>query len=289
VIEFLKEVSPNDRIGVMKRVSLALLVLSIFVLYAFPAIAQVVVPTPPGPVTALTPFTVVVGVLGAIAAILTNVKNSGDAPVTWLPYVTMGSTFLIAAVGSLTSSGSVNGVADFNAALAGIYALLGAASGSALHIHFTLPHRTKATIAAKVLAAKAATPLALMLLFGALSLGCATLQALIPEAETIENKIISDVQAGDTDVQVVNDVLALLGANATVEEASDIALYVLNELLESNLLLKHYPNAVANAQAVQAKLTATSKAHGAHKPSARVERMKRDVALDVARNLRGVY
>jgi hypothetical protein len=93
-------------------------------------------------------------------------------------------------------------------------------------------------------------------------MGCQTLQALIPEAVDIENKIVSDLNANDSDIQIVNDVLAILGASATVEEATDVAFAIINELLSSGLLAKHYPNAVANAQAIQGKLMVARAARG---------------------------
>ncbi|MGO9832608.1 MAG: hypothetical protein ACLP1X_00155 [Polyangiaceae bacterium] len=88
-------------------------------------------------------------------------------------------------------------------------------------------------------------------------MSCATLQALIPELTTIENKICTDLAAGDGDVQIVNDVESILGANATEEAVTDLVLSTITNLLSSGLLAKHYsPAVVAQAKTVQSSLQA---------------------------------
>ena len=95
-----------------------------------------------------------------------------------------------------------------------------------------------------------------------LFVGCTQLQAAIPEFTQVTNVVIADLRAGDTDVQIVNDVEAVLcpppaAGCVTLEAASDIALDIVNDLLASGLLAKHETAAtVANARGVQAALSA---------------------------------
>jgi hypothetical protein len=131
----------------------------------------------------------------------------------------------------------------------------------------------KPPAAARGCMGRAVVAVAACALMAAIGIGCSTLQALIPEFTTIDNKIVADLQAGDTDVQVVTDVeVILFGTNPpaqAVEMATTIALDVLNDLLASGLLAKHYPTLVASATAMQGTL-AVKKAAFATQSASRV-------------------
>ena len=97
--------------------------------------------------------------------------------------------------------------------------------------------------------------LVLTTVMGSMQIGCAQLTALIPELTNIENKICTDLAAGDGDTQIVNDVMTILGASATVEEVTDLVLSTITNLLSSGLLAKHYSAAtVAQAKTIQSTL-----------------------------------
>lgn len=120
------------------------------VLMAFDVGAQVVVPTP-APVTVLNTSGVVITILAVLAGYVTKAVNTGTflgmvtIPKAWLPYLTLGGTFFLAFVFSLTASsnGGINEVGLFNAGLAGFLALLGNTVGAtardSLTAHLRLP------------------------------------------------------------------------------------------------------------------------------------------------------
>jgi hypothetical protein len=86
---------------------------------------------------------------------------------------------------------------------------------------------------------------------------CAQAKTIVDELVAIDKIVVDDLVAGKTDVAIVNDVEAALGASVPVEIVTDIVLNIVNDLLATGLLSKHYgPAAVLNAQTAQASLMA---------------------------------
>jgi CDP-diglyceride synthetase len=102
------------------------------------AFAQTPAPTP----TVITPQTAIVAILAVIVGYIGQAVNSGSifgittTPQAWIPYLTLLGSFLGAFGLSLQGASTLNGAAWFNAAIAGLTALLSAAGGSAAHSHF---------------------------------------------------------------------------------------------------------------------------------------------------------
>jgi len=99
----------------------------------------------PSPVPApsvLTPQIAIVTIISLIVGFLGQAINTGSifgfqtVPKAWIPYLTLGGSFLAAFGVSLQGDATLNGTAWFNAVMAGFGALVFAAGGSAAHTHF---------------------------------------------------------------------------------------------------------------------------------------------------------
>jgi hypothetical protein len=171
---------------------------------------------------------------------------------------------------TLAASAAINGALGFLAtqfgsglpstAQAWTAAIVGTVFGAlvaVVHLYQTSPPDLTKIAALQ----KAASGLKLVLAIGLVGFlgrslpACAQLQALIPEMNTIENKIVTDLRLGDQDGTIVADVAVILGLPATDAGVLAMVLNDITNLLTSGLLAKHEPaNVVANAAAVQASL-----------------------------------
>lgn len=81
----------------------------------------------------------------------------------------------------------------------------------------------------------------------------ATLTQIEQGVKTYTDLVVSDLKAGKTDTQIVDDILAQMGAGATVIAATNVFLNIANMLLSSGLLASSNPELVANTQAMAAQ------------------------------------
>ncbi len=97
--------------------------------------------------TAVTIITILSFVLGLINQAIAQGSILGGlikVPPTWLPYLTIGASFLGGFVGSLQSAASITGQAVLQAVLAGILSLSSAGGGVAIAHHMGTPKRMAA-------------------------------------------------------------------------------------------------------------------------------------------------
>jgi hypothetical protein len=226
------------------------------------------------PLSNLSATSITIACLAGIVALLTSMYNTGTffglktVPQTWLPYVGVALPFFGSAAISLHGVTTLTALAIANALQQGFYALLGSGAGTLLHApldrHVNQPVVVKAAMKA---AAKAAVILCCL---GAMVTGVsacgATLDAIVQGVESFTGIVTNGLKAGQTDVQIVDALEAALGASATVTQATNLLLSILNTVLTSGLLAKEHPALVpaAEAMASQTAPTIVAKVMAAH-------------------------
>jgi hypothetical protein len=178
--------------------------------------------TAPAPVSEATG--VIMG-LSALLGVLTNWIQTGTllgrwiTPKTWLPDVTMLTTFLGGFVGFITSQTPValTGTAIYEGVLAGIAALTaGAAPALARHVHANLNESQRQMLAAMKKPVVAAAAAALLLIgLGVMQTACS--QPAVPVLVNVVQVVETDLQAGDGLPQIDSDVCKALGGSATTD------------------------------------------------------------------------
>lgn len=195
---------------------------------------------PVTPVTALTLTTGLVAGLGLLAGFITNTLNSGGSilgvktlPKTWLPYLSLGGTFLGGFTTQVTVGLSTTSV--FNGCLMGFYGLLGhtvgvtARQGITAHLVARVQpgsssDPTKPGPAAIAVASGLA---ALLVLVGIASTQPACTSASVPTFLNLVSVVEKDLQAGDGDPQILSDVCKALGGSAPTDAVcGDVAVVV---------------------------------------------------------------
>jgi hypothetical protein len=119
---------------------------SFFLLLPSSAYAQAEAPVTSAAPT-LSPSLAIVTVISLLLGVATQIIQSGKLPKPWLPYATLGLTFLGGVGGYLNGLSTIvlNGATAFYAVAAGITALLaGAAPGIAVHAHIVVPAQAMA-------------------------------------------------------------------------------------------------------------------------------------------------
>ena len=178
-------------------------------------------------VIALTPTTVVIALLAVLAGYVSQAVSSGSifgiatlSP-TLLPYLTLFGSFLTAFVQSILVAPAQDATGWFNALLAGLLALTGLGAGVVAHTHTLQPKLTR-------LAKKSASVLLLLVGLGSLVTTQTSCKAAAPLLSSIEGKILSDVEAGDSLQQIEGDVEKIITVSGPV--GADVVLITNNAL-----------------------------------------------------------
>lgn len=258
------------RIGT-RRITLFVVALIALVLVASPRLALAQTGPVVGPLANLSPTTLVVAGLGFLLAILTNMVSSGNllglvvTPQAWLPYLTLGVTFLGAFVPALTSAESLTALSWTNAAIAGLTALIAYGAGHAVHAHVQTAQRA-ARIAA--MGAKAAVfAAALVLGIGSGVIACGTNG---PAWARAFSDVITDIQNHETLEQIEINVAADLGFAGVVNTVvSTFVVDAIDEAIALGLIPAAYVPTAVDMEKVEASRLVRM---GGHLPTAMLRR-----------------
>lgn len=233
----------------------------LFAPYAFAQTAAPVVP--------VQPISIVAGI-GMVLGLLLGYINQGIAsgsillfgvPALWKPYLSVSAVFLSSFVPQFEAMPTLTGLGLFYAVVAGLTSLVTYSAGATLRQHHEAGGGSPPS-------GKVAGAVVLLLVLSAPALqGCAKVDQYFQEAGSIASEVVKDLQAGDTDIQIADDVLTMLGAGATVEQASNVVIDVLNQLIDAGVL-NDILKAKAEAVIAVGKDTLAAKVHAAkaHKP-----------------------
>jgi hypothetical protein len=240
------------RIGT-RRVTLFVVALLALVLVASPRLAFAQTGPVVGPLTNLSATTLVVAGLGFLLAILTNMVSSGNllglvvTPQAWLPYLTLGVTFLAAFVPALTSAEPLTALSWANAALSGLTALIAYGAGHAVHAHVQTAQRA-ARIAA--MATRVTLAAALVLGIGAGVIACGTNG---PAWARAFSDVITDIQSHETLEQIEINVAADLGFAGVVNTVvSTFVVDAIDEAIALGLIPPAYVPTATDMEKVEA-------------------------------------
>jgi hypothetical protein len=213
---------------------LAMVVVTTLLLIPLDAHAQTAPPITAGP--NLTPAVGVIAALSMLAGVLTNWIQTGTllgrwiTPKTWLPDLTLISTWLGGFVGYLASQNppSLSGASLFWATLTAIGTLTAGATPAAAHYaHSSLNAKTRELLR---LATKTA---AMLLAVGTLVVSqAACKQPVLPLIAQIGNVVLTDLQQGKTDVQIDSDVCGALGGSATTDAVCANVTLLINDAIQ---------------------------------------------------------
>ena len=206
-----------------------LVALAVFLMvFAFTMVAFAQTSPAPLPAPTLTPTVGVVMVLSLVMGILNNWIQTGTVlgrwipPQSWLPDATMIFTALGGFLGYITSQTpeTLSGTKLFYGAVAAVAALItGATPTFALHAHSVLTKvRRDQLLMAKAVGGAAAKAAGVLVLVVALvSTQTACTKTTFPTITTIEQTVLSDIQAGKGPAQIDSDVCADLGGSSTTD------------------------------------------------------------------------
>jgi hypothetical protein len=254
----------------MKRIRLSMvtgIVSCLILLFAMNAFAQV------GPtVMPVQPLSMVAGV-GMVLGLVLGYINQGIAsgsilvfgiPKLWAPYLSMAAVFLTSFIPQFVAMTTLSGLGVFYAFIAGLTALVTYNAGATLrHQHDKTvdtkdDDKTAPGVVSKIGKGGIvafATVIGTLVCFTTTQ-ACKTLDPILTEFGSIGAEVVKDIQAGESDTQIIDDIESMLGANATVEEATNIVMYVLNELIESGILAQQHPELMPKALALQSSVAA---------------------------------
>jgi hypothetical protein len=183
----------------------------------------------------LTPAVGVIAALSMLAGLITNWVQTGTllgrwvTPKSWLPDLTLASTWLGGFVGYLASQNppSLSGANLFWATITAMGMLTaGALPAGAHYAHTSLNAKTRELLKA---AAKATAAVGLFLGLGTTQLACS--QPVLPLVTNVANVVLNDLKAGDSDVQIDSDVCKALGGSATTDAVCAGVTVVVNDAI----------------------------------------------------------
>jgi len=245
----------------LRRTVFSLLVLSLFVLFAFPAFAQTT--SQPPVVSVLSVPLAVIALLGLFSAYVAQGATTGSVLGLFtispkaIPYLSVVGTFFATLVTQLSIAAAANaltGAAVFNAIVAAFYMLVAPATGSAIRHHIDTPKVREEIIAASIRPppppkVPPAVVGAMLVTFAFVLLGCNT-----PLWQQIETTVETDLKSGVLLSDIETAVAALDPALASIAGAVDVAIQdIINYLVANGSLTAAQ---LANAESVKVEIKA---------------------------------